>query len=595
MRRLFLFGLIFLLLATSVSATDYFIESGVADDGGGADSKWNGIKFTFNTSGNITALQKFNADTATLCNVWGVTEASWLDSDGTFSGDNCSITAEVVSGQVYHLVLKGNSQRYVLNYASWPIVKEVGSFNQGTACNSEVACGSPTVDDHYRRIESFNFEVISGSPPAPSYPYAHINLYDLYDNSSLTDGTVCYLGTDSNTSVGGTCSFFNHTTGLNYSVESTNYFQTTGTATENATTDVYLYGAFVLLSASDVLGDTVVGFNVSAGSQSNESLSGSTRLLLSPNVTTEVTFSRSGWFDALLNVSTGSRDVGSFNVSSFHNNEFLINASDALSGVPVSSFSVNASNGSNIFLLNTSAGSVLFPLLQGYSWNFFIDAVGFAFSNVTLAANASENNYEFSLLPQNSIFLYFFDLTTLNPIFLNVTVDFSKGNLSFQNSSNSSEMIVSGLDPGTWTLEADAPLYESSQFFVTVTDRTVQDVDVFLLNSTLTGETTIVIKEADTANDIPDAVVTLQTKVAGNWVTFDQKITDLFGTTFFQLEQGEEYQIIIEADGFSTKTGVFVRTKSNYIITLSSENTQSFSSYLNDFSYVVAPSILNLS
>jgi len=426
-------------------------------------------------------------------------------------------------------------------------------------------------------------------------PYAILDVYDRFDNSTLPDGTVCGLGEVINTSVGGVCSFYNHTSGLNYSIEDINYFSVSGTATENATIDVYLYGAFPLLSAFDVSG-AVIDFNVSAGAQSNESSSGSARLLLPPNETTVVTFSRGGWFDVLLNVSTGSQDVGSYNTSRMHDNEFLINASDSLSGAAVSSFSVNATNTSVLSsLLNTSSGSMLFELLQGYDYNFFIDSTEFAFSNVTLSANASNNSYEFSLLPENSIFLFFYDLTTLNPILLNVTVDFVKGNISFENTSDTGEMIASDLDAGTWSINADAVLYEPSKFFVTVTSRSVQDVDVFLLNSTLTGETVITIKEADTADNIPNAVVTLQTKVGGNWVTFDQKITDLFGASFFQLEQGESYQIIIEADGFSTKTGLFVRTKTNYIITLSSTNTQNFASYLNDFSYTVTPSILNLS
>lgn len=271
---------------------------------------------------------------------------------------------------------------------------------------------------------------------------------------------------------------------------------------------------------------------------------------------------------------------------------FKINATSALTGAGVSTFTVRVSNdsiGGNVVNASTSNGSAFIPVLQGYAYNFFMVASGYAYANVTRAANASTNAYQFSLLPENSIFLYFFDQTTLDPIFENVTVTFNNGSYSFSNSSNTSEMIASALTPGTWTITADAPSYEPSQYFVTVGAGSSQDLDVYLLNSTLTGETTITIKDADTADVIQNATVTVQIKVGSNWVTFEQQTSDLFGVTFFQLEQGTQYQLIVEAPGYDTKTGLFVRTTSSYIVTLSAQNTQEFTQYGDDFSYAIVP------
>lgn len=275
-----------------------------------------------------------------------------------------------------------------------------------------------------------------------------------------------------------------------------------------------------------------------------------------------------------------------------YDNLFKVNATSALSGAAVTNFTIRVTNeslGGNVVNASTTNGTVFIPLLQGYYWNLFIDPTGFAFANVTRLANQSLNNYSFSLLPTNSIFLYFFDQTTLNAIFENVTVTFSNGTFSFTNSSNSSTMIASSLNPGTWTITADAANYEPSQYFVTVGNGTSQLLDVYLLNSTLSGETTITIKDADTADVIQNATVTIQVLVGSNWVTLDQQLSDLFGVTFFTLEQGTQYQIIVEADGYSTKSGLFVRTTSSYIVTLSSANTQNFLTYGQEVSYAMLP------
>lgn len=379
------------------------------------------------------------------------------------------------------------------------------------------------------------------------------------------------------------------------------YFNVTNTTvvTSDVTITTATYQALLNVTAYRLFVNTSInGFNGTNNLLSNTTSSGSLRLKAlvgSNNVKIDVAGNYT------LNVScsvVGALSTLGCSAQGVYDNIFKINATDALTGTQTLVFNVTVSNqtlGGTLASQATTNGSSFIPLIQGYFYNFFIDPASFASANVTVPANASTNFYQFTLLPSNSIFLFFFDQSTLAAIFQNVTVTFSNSSLSFVNSSNTSIMVASELTPGVWTIMAESSGYESSQYFVTVTDGGIQDLDVYLLNSSVSQDTTITIKDGDTADVIQNATVTIQIRVGSNWVTVDQKRSDLFGVTVFGLEQGEEYQVIVEANGYATKTGTFFRTTSSYIIVMSSANNQNFATYGDDFSYSLSPNLVGAS
>jgi len=424
---------------------------------------------------------------------------------------------------------------------------------------------------------------VNGSSWSSSVTFGNVtgNLTFSYFNITATGFCVSYSGngTGTNCTAGsGASAYFNVT----------NTTLITGTQSVTART----YSTILQVTGYQLFTNaSVTGLNLTNGLAFNSSASATVTVIgLTGNNSVKV--DHAGNYSINVTCAGAALSVSSCAAVGIYDNIFKINATDVLDGSAENTFTVrvyNSTLGGNIVNVSTSNGSAFIPLLQGYDYTFFMDATGYAYTNVTRAANASTNAYQFSLLPQNSIFLYFFDQTTFAQIFENVSVTFANGSYSFSNTSNTSEMIASALTPGTWTITASAPSYEPGQYFVTVGAGSSQDLDVYLLNSTLTGETTITIKDADTADVIENATVTVQILVGSNWVTFDQQTSDLFGVTFFNLEQGTQYQLIVEAPGYDTKTGLFVRTTSSYIVTLSAENTQDFTQYGDDFSYAILP------
>jgi len=100
---------------------------------------------------------------------------------------------------------------------------------------------------------------------------------------------------------------------------------------------------------------------------------------------------------------------------------------------------------------------------------------------------------------------------------------------------------------------------------------------------------TMLIKDGSTTDVIEGAAVTLQMQIAGNWVTIDQEISDIFGIVQFELYPSKQYRIIVEADGYFTKQGEFYATTTQNTIVLNNENTQSFTTWGDQFTYTTAP------
>lgn len=427
--------------------------------------------------------------------------------------------------------------------------------------------------------------LVNNSAWSPSVTFTGVTgtLNFSYYNITATGYCVTLTGngTLTNCTAGsGTSVFFN---------VSNNSISVSGTQSVSAGT----YAALLSINATQLYTSNPIStFNISNWLLRNQTTSG-TLLIKANNGSNNVKIDVPGNYSLNATCTGASLTTTSCTIVGIFDDLFKINATDAINGAAVSTFTVRVTNdtlGGNIVNQSTTNGSAFIPVLQGYAYNFFMDATQYAYANVTLPANASTNTYTFTLLPTNSLFLFFYDQTTLDPIdFENVTVTFNNGTFSFSNTSNTSEMIASQLTPGLWSITADAPSYEPAQYFVTITERGTQELDVFLLNSTLSGETTITIKDADTADVIQNATVTIQIEVGGNWVTFDQQTSDLFGVTFFALTQGTQYQLIVEAENYATKAGLFVRTTSSYIVTLSSANTQNFTTYGDEFSYVLTP------
>ncbi|RKZ04139.1 hypothetical protein DRQ25_17320, partial [Candidatus Fermentibacteria bacterium] len=102
-------------------------------------------------------------------------------------------------------------------------------------------------------MELFNLTYGESSAPVPD-PYAHVQVFDAYDNSTLSGLTV-YEGTLNNDTDGSGIAYFGNNDGLNYTIDGgTDYFDLSGTAVQNATVSASIYGALPIFSVLNVEG-----------------------------------------------------------------------------------------------------------------------------------------------------------------------------------------------------------------------------------------------------------------------------------------------------------------------------------------------------
>lgn len=346
------------------------------------------------------------------------------------------------------------------------------------------------------------------------------------------------------------------------------------------------------------LNTSIQSFNVTNNLTSNTTNSGSLILPVNIGDFNHINLSVQGNYSIVIECFGAITNLTDCFGTGVYDNLFQINATDALSGGPVNTFTatlINVAFGGMLAQQSTTNGSVFFPTVQGYEYQFNMDAVGYGLANASANATNVTNYYQFSLAGSNTLFLFFFDQTSLLPIdFQNVSVLFSQGNMTFTNTTNTSEMIAANLTPGLYTLFVQSNGYDPAQYFVTIVNRTTQSLDIFLLNSSLSGDTVFTVKDAITTNTVTGITVTMQQLVAGNYVTIGQETSDAFGVVFFPLVQGQTYQFMTSGPGYNPQSGVFVRTQASYTIIINQNNSQNFINFIDLFSYRTQPNVLSL-
>lgn len=377
----------------------------------------------------------------------------------------------------------------------------------------------------------------------------------------------------------------------NYSFFDQTTYQYNNSGADTVSFDTW--GAWLSITARTLyLNNSVSGFNATNDQQFNTTAT--TPLMIKADQgANEVKLDVAGNYSLLINLTaTDARATNNVIAYGVYDHLFKMNATDALSGSAVNDFTVELYNntlGGSLANHTTSNGTYYVPSIQNYYYFFEIDAENYALANTTLQATNETTEYEFSLLPTNSLFLFFFDQTDNSVITENVTVTFDNNATSFQNTSDSGDMVATDLAVGTWTITADAPSYDESTYYVTMVNRTTQTLNVYLLNSSLSGETTFNVKDATTGNKIIGAIFTMYQLINGSYVSIGQETTDAFGIAFWTLMQGEDYQFIISADTYTTKAGNFTRTTDEYTIALSRDTASDFITYSDDFTYTYTP------
>lgn len=525
------------------SPTDYFY-TGIRNDSGNSFSDGKGIMIGSPDSGAV----------------WKVLSGgSWGSGHGTITAGTHSLEIRLYNGNDFSIYVDGLN----IENGTTATTGRYFSARQQTAGNS-------LIDD----LHAWNETI---TPPV-TYPYANIQVTDLYDNSTL-EGLTVYEGTLSNVTTASGIAYFYSNDGLNFSVDGGSlYFNTTGTAVQNATFLTSIYGAFPLISAYNVEGTAVTSFNLTSPYTSNTTSTGSARLLLPPNTTTTVNLTASGYEHVSASVNTTGHDLSSKNITDLYQTAILINATNAYTGARLTNFTgwvYNNETGYNVSFDDSGTGNATVLGIHGLH-TIFIDVDGYSIGTDNYdQSNYTSTSYNktFAIYSNNSILITIRNEETNTIITQNVTVTVS-GNASEDTYyTTTGELFLENLTDGNYTLKFEATNFTLRTYEVTVADRSTQELTAYL--SPGTDVVTFAIIDFDTSQAIEGASIIQQRLINSTWTTVESKSSDITGRAQFTYTIGVKYRFTVTQTGYTSKvfeldpvifTSYFIRLEKDLVV-----------------------------
>lgn len=250
--------------------------------------------------------------------------------------------------------------------------------------------------------------------------------------------------------------------------------------------------------------------------------------------------------------------TASCNATDIHDNFYAFNATDIWNDVPLLNFSLIVTNGTLggvLYNQSTTNGSLNFILLQGYTYfiQFATPNGTHEYMNVSLAANASNQRYEFEVLPAPSIDITIRSASTGSLITENITIVLTSNTTGDTVYTVTGGYFATDLSPEQYVIKLSGANYSQSTYVVTAGEGSVYFLTAYLQANT----SEVVMQFVDsiaTSVTITGASVTQQALVNGSWVPISTKLTDITGRTTFGYLDDVAYQFIAIATGYQTKT-----------------------------------------
>jgi hypothetical protein len=395
-----------------------------------------------------------------------------------------------------------------------------------------------------------------------------------FDYFNITDTGFCVTYTGNGT--GTNCT----TTGSGAST----YFNVSNTTTilGSQTVTARTYQGLLNVSVRQLFTNgSISSFNVTNQLLSNTTTSGALLIPANAGSNTYIKADVAGNYSLNATCNGASLSTTTCTIAGVYDNLFSIGARNH-AGTIITNFSITAVNdvlGSTG--VSTTNGTAPFALLQGYDYLFSINATGYALANITLSANASTNQYNFTLLTENTFELRFFNETS-DAIINNQSIVVQLISEAYANnySTTNGTLTVSLLTPGSYTirywLTADVP----RDYYADLTPQSYQNITLYIVDEDISN---IYLALVQDQNLIRRANVTV--KLMRYYIeTNDYKIvemakTDTNGQAVLRVVPNIiNYKLMLCTDGICTITSPtkFTSSSNTYTISLLSNPLQTY-------------------
>lgn len=168
------------------------------------------------------------------------------------------------------------------------------------------------------------------------------------------------------------------------------------------------------------------------------------------------------------------------------------------------------------------------------TYNVTVDCEGFAVITESVNIFGSFPSFisvNFTLFTENSVNFIFKDADTLDILNgTNVTISFISAS-SFTNTTSAGKIFLDLITPSDYTLTVSAEDYRQTQYFLSIIDRTTQNVTILLQKTNNSELVLISVKDKFSGAPIKISKVTVQKFVDNSWITDQILQTDFQGRT----------------------------------------------------------------
>lgn len=330
--------------------------------------------------------------------------------------------------------------------------------------------------------------------------------------------------------------------------------------------------------------NTINSFNVTTPTENYTTTIGST-IINAASGTNNIQIAVPGNFSANASCTGTFGSLNNCTAQGIYDNRFTIGSKN-FSNVNNPNFrvAVNNSQLSSISLSNqsTTNSSIVFSLLQGYYYHFYLTSSGYADQEITLLSSSSTQLYNFTLYPVNTMNITFFDENN-GSIINYATVYLELISASFANnySTTNGTLYFQSLSPATYTMRYTALNYLPRFYMLTLTNNSYNNLNLTLLKASEGTNVTITVVD-DIGNPIENATVkVLKYDLTTNSYVVNQiSTTNFAGVTIANVELNNEYYeflVLYNGETVLVTTPSYVYSTSIELVVLSS--AEGFPSY----------------
>ena len=415
-----------------------------------------------------------------------------------------------------------------------------------------------------------------------------VSVVDFWDSSDVNSINVTIDGTTYENATGNTITtniLQNNTNNYTIIVNSSSHF--TRTFTNIPVSSNYQaivkgsdikFKAYEKFTGNELKGNITIG-NITKLVRSNFFLNSKIY-----NITWAWTNSSAFYFPMTEEKTITEKQNATLNISGLYTTNLTIIPRDTFSNASVSGVNITLSYGS-LSETFTNVSNASFNLVNTLSYTLTIDSEDYNVSVSSISGLGTGNETKYIYLYKfNSAFFTFYDenLVILSQL-VNTTMNSGYNSYTF-NTSNGTYYLQE-MATGNYDLISSTSGYNDVSLYVTLAAGSYQEVDVYFNDLTLSNKTFIVYDEGRDA--VEGAVVSFTRLINGSLIVIEQGTTDFSGSVRVSLSENTKYGLVVSKSRYNTFTGEVTPTEDSYVISITSDNINRFTSSYDDIVYDV--------